>query len=441
VKRLSASIVVLLLLCAPAAGEWTSALWSGGNSAGPRNPAVVRIVAPGKDSISYGSGSLVAKSQQHGLVITNWHVINEATGQIAVMFPDGFTSAGTVVKVDRDWDLAAIAVWRPNAEPLPLATSAPQPGETLTIAGYGSGNYRAASGRCTQYVAPGTTFPYEMVELATTARQGDSGGPILNSRGELAGVLFGEGGGRTAGSYCGRVQWFLSGLAPVESADAAGNTLVAAATNSPLSAQANSQLRSQAAPFNPLAAPATPGARVGSLAALGVPVSAQASGSTSASPSRTMAPSATFAIASTASGGVGQSTIHNTAGWQSAPPRGLANPDRDPPKPRPRPAAPDTELVEVPRVRGIPDAAAFGQTSEIATASSGDRQDALETSSDDHRSIGWTDIAGHTLGEQVKTVLATIGGLAVFMQAISLLSRDSKPAKKKEDEEEDEDDD
>ena len=145
-KRLSASILVLLLLCAPAAGQWSSALWSGGSSSA-QNPAVVRIVAPGRDSISYGSGSLVAKSQQHGLVITNWHVVNEATGQITVMFPDGFSSAGTVVKVDRDWDLAAIAIWRPNAAPLPLATLAPQPGETLTIAGYGSGNYRSASGR------------------------------------------------------------------------------------------------------------------------------------------------------------------------------------------------------------------------------------------------------------------------------------------------------
>ncbi|HEX4146301.1 MAG TPA: hypothetical protein VHY91_22565 [Pirellulales bacterium] len=33
-----------------------------------------------------------------------------------------------------------------------------------------------------------------------------------------------------------------------------------------------------------------------------------------------------------------------------------------------------------------------------------------------------------------KTTLATIGGLAVFMQAISLLSRNAKPAMKKEDE-------
>ncbi len=42
------------------------------------------------------------------------------------------------------------------------------------------------------------------------------GGPIFNSRGEMAGVLFGEGHGRTAGSYCGRVQWFLSSVVPAQ---------------------------------------------------------------------------------------------------------------------------------------------------------------------------------------------------------------------------------
>ncbi len=48
-----------------------------------------------------------------------------------------------------------------------------------------------------------------MVELSAAARNGDSGGPIFNSRGELAGVLFGAASGRTTGSYCGRVRWFL----------------------------------------------------------------------------------------------------------------------------------------------------------------------------------------------------------------------------------------
>ncbi len=179
------------------------------------HPAVARIVAPGQGSISYGSGTLIYANEQAGIVITNWHVINEASGQISVHFPDGFYSLGTVQSVDRDWDLAAIVIRKPpNVQPVLLANEAPRPGETLTIAGYGAGSYRAASGRCTQYVAPGTTFPYEMVEVAVSARQGDSGGPIFNSRGELAGVLFGEGHGRTSGSYCGRVKWFLSSIVP-----------------------------------------------------------------------------------------------------------------------------------------------------------------------------------------------------------------------------------
>lgn len=176
------------------------------------HPAVVRVVAPGHRTVSYGSGTLVDVKGEYGLVITNYHVIDEATSHISVVFPDGFYSLATVRKVDRDWDLAALSIKRPSVAPVKMSEFAPQPGEPLTIAGYGSGNYRAVAGSCTQYVAPGTRMPFEMVELAASARQGDSGGPILNSRGELAGVLFGEGGGRTAGSYCGRVKWFLASL-------------------------------------------------------------------------------------------------------------------------------------------------------------------------------------------------------------------------------------
>ncbi len=47
------------------------------------------------------------------------------------------------------------------------------------------------------------------------ARQGDSGGPIFNARGEVAGVLFGSNdsfftGQYTLGSYCGRVRRFVA---------------------------------------------------------------------------------------------------------------------------------------------------------------------------------------------------------------------------------------
>ncbi len=172
--------------------------------------AVVRVIVPNRDGTSMGSGALVAVGQSHGLVVTNWHVVRDAAGPIVVAFPDGFRSGATLLKTDRDWDLAALGIWRPNAEPIPLATAPPRPGEPLTIAGYGSGAYRTITGRCTQYVSPGWSQPFEMVELSAPARNGDSGGPIFNSRGELAGVLFGSAAGETTGSYCGRVRWFLT---------------------------------------------------------------------------------------------------------------------------------------------------------------------------------------------------------------------------------------
>jgi len=156
-----------------------------------------------------GSGALVALDASHGLVLTNWHVVRDAVGPISVEFPDGFRSGAVLLRTDRDWDLAALAIWKPGVQPIPLATQSPQPGEWLWIAGYGSGSYRAAAGRCTEYLSPGGNLPNEMVELEASARLGDSGGPILNGRGELAGILFGTGFGKTMGSYCGRVRTFL----------------------------------------------------------------------------------------------------------------------------------------------------------------------------------------------------------------------------------------
>ncbi len=178
------------------------------------HPSVVRIIVKEKDGVAYGSGTLVDVRDKHGLVVTNWHVVRDAAGEITVVFPDGFSSAARVLKVDSNWDLAALVIWRPSVQPVPVATIAPRPGDVLSIAGYGSGSYRAVTGRCTQYVAPGTNQPYEMVELSAQARQGDSGGPIFNDRGELAGVLFGASRGSTSGSYAGRVRWFLVSLAP-----------------------------------------------------------------------------------------------------------------------------------------------------------------------------------------------------------------------------------
>jgi hypothetical protein len=208
--------LILLLLTASGVAAWPS--FSADDPAGKSpfaatpHPAVVRVMVPDGRLTSFGSGALVAVTEHLGLVVTNWHVVQDTRGEINVVFPDGFRSPATLLNTDRDWDLAALAIWRPRVAPIPLAGEPPRPGDPLTIAGYGKGRYRAVTGRCTQYVAPGYNKPFEIVELSAGARQGDSGGPIFNAKGELAGVLFGAALGRTAGSYCGRVRWFLASI-------------------------------------------------------------------------------------------------------------------------------------------------------------------------------------------------------------------------------------
>jgi S1-C subfamily serine protease len=178
------------------------------------HPAVARIIVPERGATAFGSGTLVDVRDEFGLVVTNWHVVRDSQGVVEVKFPSGFSSHARPLKVDSDWDLAALVIWRPPVEPVRMASQPPRTGEPLTIHGYGQGQYRIASGRCTAYYAPRRNFPQEMVELNVEARQGDSGGPIFNSRGELAGVLFGVGQGTTLGSYAPRVSNFLATLAP-----------------------------------------------------------------------------------------------------------------------------------------------------------------------------------------------------------------------------------
>ncbi len=203
-------IFLSIVTAAPVAG----AQMLGGLSYAAPHPAVVRVVVPEADGTAYGSGTLIDVRDEYGLVLTNWHVVRNATGPIEVNFPSGFASQARSLKVDSEWDLAALVIWRPPCEPVRMASRPPRPGDPLTICGYGAGNYRAVTGRCTRFYAPRMELPQELVELDVEARQGDSGGPIFNERGELAGVLFGAGQGTTLGSFEGRVKTFLASLAP-----------------------------------------------------------------------------------------------------------------------------------------------------------------------------------------------------------------------------------
>lgn len=177
-------------------------------------PTVARVEAASGPSRAGGSGVLVAVSGRHGLVLTNWHVVRSHRESVAVHWPDGSKSPARILETDDAWDLAALLVARPAVEPVTLAAQAPRRGDRLTIAGYGSPPflYREDSGPCTEYLAPTPSHPSQLVELRAAARQGDSGGPIFNAGGELAGVLFGTKDGLTVGPCSTRIRIFLAGV-------------------------------------------------------------------------------------------------------------------------------------------------------------------------------------------------------------------------------------
>ena len=113
------------------------------------------------------------------------------------------------------------------------------------------------------------------MDHAAGARQGDSGGPILNDRGELAGVLFGQNSGRTIGSCSTRLRTFLasvgsSGFTP---AAAAAYNAARAMDLGPAEAEQASRIRMAAATLHGPGqqVPASPSAAPGFTTALQPP--------------------------------------------------------------------------------------------------------------------------------------------------------------------------
>jgi serine protease Do len=337
---------------------------------GQPHPAVVRVVVPEGGSMSLGSGTLVAVSEKLGLVVTNWHVVRDAKGQIVVVFPDGFRSGATVVRTDRDWDLAALAVWRPSVAPAPLATRPPQPGEPLTIAGYGTGRYRAITGRCTQYVAPARNQPFEMVELSAGARQGDSGGPIFNDRGELAGVLFGAAWGQTTGSYCGRVGQFLASATDDFRRLDASSTMIAQRPQGGVKPTGRQGRPAPSVTVRPL----PPSAGTIAEQSRSDPIAVDREADQPRRSDRLPVVSIAAGRSRSKESGVSRpATAPPDTGWSGSAPQ----------------SHPEGEL-----------------TGPLAT-----------------EPLRWEDVAGSTRTEQLKTVLAAVGALAIFIQGLRLLSR------------------
>jgi S1-C subfamily serine protease len=139
-----------------------------------------------------GTGFVVAP----GRVVTNAHVV-AGVSQPVVETPGVGALPGRVVYFDSQHDLAVLAVDGLPAAPLPLSQDLPA-GSPAAFAGYPHGgpfqSKPATVQDITTVLVPdiygNNPAPESVYRIAGDVQPGNSGGPLLNGGGEVAGVIF-----------------------------------------------------------------------------------------------------------------------------------------------------------------------------------------------------------------------------------------------------------
>ena len=136
-----------------------------------------------------GSGFILNKE---GLILTNNHVINNAQ-RVEVKLSDKHKYKATVMGVDKNHDLALLKINAPNLVPATLAESH---GLMVGQRVYAIGNPFGLSGTMTRGIisairsirGPENNPIEDAIQTDAAVNPGNSGGPLLNSRGEVIGI-------------------------------------------------------------------------------------------------------------------------------------------------------------------------------------------------------------------------------------------------------------
>jgi S1-C subfamily serine protease len=136
-----------------------------------------------------GSGFILDKQ---GHILTNNHVIDKGQ-QIEVTLSDKHKYRASVVGVDRGHDLALLLINAPNLTPATLSEST---GLTVGQRVYAIGNPFGLSGTMTRGIisairsirGPQNNPIEDAIQTDASVNPGNSGGPLLNSRGEVIGI-------------------------------------------------------------------------------------------------------------------------------------------------------------------------------------------------------------------------------------------------------------
>ena len=150
-------------------------------------PAVVTVIgtnAEGEQD-ALGSGMIV---NADGVILTAWHVVAEATA-VRVELPDGtrYQAEGLLCE-DADWDFAALKIAGTRLPTIPLGDSDKvRQGDRVLVVGSPLGLEQTASEGMVSAVRelPGGG---KLLQITAPMSPGSSGGPVLNSKGEVVGI-------------------------------------------------------------------------------------------------------------------------------------------------------------------------------------------------------------------------------------------------------------
>ncbi|MGP4031906.1 MarP family serine protease [Pseudarthrobacter sp. 1C304] len=150
-----------------------------------------------------GTGFVVSP----GRVVTNAHVV-AGVPEPVVEIPGGGALPGRVVYFDTQHDLAVVAVDGLRSAPLPLSSDLPA-GTPAAFAGYPHGGPFQSKPATVQDIATvlvpdiygNSPLPADVYRIAGDVQPGNSGGPLLTTDGQVAGVIFAKATGESALGY------------------------------------------------------------------------------------------------------------------------------------------------------------------------------------------------------------------------------------------------
>lgn len=188
-----------------------------------RHPAICRVHVDRGNGWEVmresGTGTLIWRGPNKAVVLTVQHIFRKRGGRTWVEFPNGERYNAESVYSEENPDLGAVIIPRPDIEPIKISQDDPAvPGDVVILHGYSGqkGLYNKMPSRVVGYTThqlpDGSFSKRNDLVITGVADDGNSGGPILNSKGELIAVVWG-GGGRdptSLGTYTGGIGVFLT---------------------------------------------------------------------------------------------------------------------------------------------------------------------------------------------------------------------------------------